>query len=496
MSSKKLTQLFFKRLIVIVLITLTVTTALAWTAQTHQSEENTDILLNNVIAYVFLSIDYLENFNAEYDLNISHEDISEFYGRNLPVVKKGGLIIVENGIIVGDSVISDNYHEPISVLNLTEKDISGDSGHFHLTLNGTTYQCYYETRDGVTVISLLPNNVAFALRNTSVAYLFAGYLLLFATVYAGIYLLLRRFVLLGIQNINASMNKITNGDLNEKVAVYDNYEFSQLSDGINTMVGALKDAIAREAARLDSELKYAREIQKASLPKLSMLPEDNRFRLSASMVPAREVGGDFYDFFMIDENTLCAEVADVSGKGIPAALYMMSAKDRIRSAVLGNENPGSALFAVNNELCASESNMFVTAFVSVLDLNSGKVTAVSAGHNPPLIYDGASFEYISCKHNFVLAGLEDRTYQPCEFSLKDGGLFFMYTDGVTECMNKDGGFFGESRLKECLNNAEKEPERIIEAVQNALKDFSDGADLSDDVTMICFRYFSKGGGSE
>ncbi|MDL2261555.1 SpoIIE family protein phosphatase [Methanimicrococcus sp. OttesenSCG-928-J09] len=493
MSSKKLTQLFLKRLIIIVLITLTVMTALAWTAQTHQSEENTDILLNNVIAHVFSSIDLIEKFNNQYELNISHENISEYYGESLPIVKKGGLIIVENGTIIGDTVISDHLNEPISVLNITEKDISGDSGHFHLRLNGTTYQCYYETRGGITVISLLPNSVAFALRNTSVAYLFIGYLLLFAAVYTGIYLLLRRFVLTGIQNLNASMDKITNGDLNEKAAVYDNYEFSQLTDGINRMVNALKDAIAREAARLDSELKYAREIQKASLPKLSALPEDSRFQLSASMVPAREVGGDFYDFFMIDDNTLCAEVADVSGKGIPAALYMMSVKDKIRSAILGNKDHERAFFTVNNDLCASGSNMFVTAFVSVLDLNSGKVTAVNAGHNPPLIYDGVSFEYISCKPNFVLAGMEQCTYQPCDYSLKDGGLFFMYTDGVTECMNKDGGFFGETRLKECLNNAEKEPEKIIEAVQNALNEFSDGADLSDDVTMICFRYFSKNG---
>ena len=491
MSKKTLTQLFFKRLTLIVLVTLTITTALAWTAQTHQSEQTTDMLLSNVISYVFMSITYIDAINEQSNITITHENISSFYGRHLPVVKSGGLIIVENGTIIGDALVPENIGQTLEVVGISENDISGTSGHFHLNRNGMMYQCYYETQNNVTVISLLPNSIAFEMRNMSVTYLFIGYLFLFATLYAGIFLLLRRFVLAGVLNINASLSKITNGDLDEKVSVYNNYEFSQLSDSINTMVDALKEAIDREAARLDAELKYAHEIQKASLPKLMFLPNDERFRLFASMTPAKEVGGDFYDFFMMDEHRLCAVVADVSGKGIPAALYMMSVKDKIRSAVLAKDDLSQAFFSINNDLCASESNMFVTVFISILDLNSGKVTALNAGHNPPLIDNGDSFEFLSGKPNFVLAGLENSSYKTLEFNLNDGGVLFMYTDGVTECMDKEDGFFGESRLKDCLNASGKDPEQLISAVRTELKDFSNGIDPSDDVTMICVQYKSK-----
>ncbi len=194
-------------------------------------------------------------------------------------------------------------------------------------------------------------------------------------------------VISGIYKINKSLAKITDGDLEEVVDVCTNPEFTSLSQGINTTVDALKKAIKEAESRIDSELDFARAIQHSAMPANDSLKiSKNTADISGGMFTAKEVGGDFYDFFMIDEDHLGFVIADVSGKGIPAALFMMVSKTIIKHFALTGITPAEVLYKTNNSLCENnEKNMFVTAIVGSLDLNTGEIVYANAGHNTPLI---------------------------------------------------------------------------------------------------------------
>ena len=252
---------------------------------------------------------------------------------------------------------------------------------------------------------------------------------------------------------------------------------------------------AADAARA-KEMEIAKTIQSSALP--APLEASPYFRLSASMTPAREIGGDFYDFFMLDSTHLVFMVADVSGKGVTAALYMMTAKTLIKDALLAFRDPAEAFTRANAELCANNTaNMFLTAWGAVLDLESGLVTFVNAGHNPPVLVEGHGPEgrpskYVTEKSGPVLAFMDGVKYRSRTLAMNPGDILFLYTDGVTEALDGKGELFGEGRLLDAVNVIpEPGAKSACNVVRMAVAAFSEGVPQADDLTVLAVEYVAR-----
>ena len=249
--------------------------------------------------------------------------------------------------------------------------------------------------------------------------------------------------------------------------------------------------ITTERNRLQSELEVANVIQHSLLPTLGeTYPGRPEVDVSASMEAAKEVGGDFYDVFFMQTDRLAFVVGDVSGKGVPAALFMANAKITLQNCLRDVPEPAKAVEIANNALCArNEADMFVTIWVGVLDLRSGELCYVSAGHNPPVILRGDRAEYLKTKNGFVMAGMEGVKYREFTTTLGKGDTLFLYTDGVTEAQTRENELYGEERLLECLQNARGESaDGLIGAVRASVEAFAAGNEQFDDMTMLCVRY--------
>lgn len=244
--------------------------------------------------------------------------------------------------------------------------------------------------------------------------------------------------------------------------------------------------------RIESELNIATQIQTSMLP--TDFPEREEISLYASMKPAREVGGDFYDFFMVDERHMAIVIADVSGKGVPAALFMVIGKTLVKESTQPGCDLGEVFSRVNDLLCESNSEgLFITAFEGILDLVTGEFTFVNAGHEMPLISRGGQpFIRHRVRPGFVLAGMEGMQYKAGKLTLEPGDKLFHYTDGVTEATNEKDELFGADRLTEVLSaNVHRTPQEIIPAVYAQLNAFIGSAPQFDDVTMLCLEYRAR-----
>ena len=247
-----------------------------------------------------------------------------------------------------------------------------------------------------------------------------------------------------------------------------------------------------ERDRVAGELHMASQIQTGVLPhEFPPFPDRKEFELYAMMVPAREVGGDFYDFFLIDDDHLCLVIADVSGKGIPASLFMMNVKAILKTFAMGDNSPSEVLEKTNTELCANnQTEMFVTVWLGIVELSTGKITAANAGHEYPAIgrADG-KFELIKDNHGFVLGGMEDVKYKDYELQMEPGDKLFVYTDGVPEATNNAGEMFGTDLMLEALNTDAYAPvEDLLRNVRDAVAEFTPGTEQFDDMTMLSFEY--------
>lgn len=261
------------------------------------------------------------------------------------------------------------------------------------------------------------------------------------------------------------------------------------------MMVEAQESITRKTARIESELNLANSIQAHMLPTIfPPYPECEEVDLYASMKPARAVGGDFYDFFMLDDRHLAMVMADVSGKGIPAALFMVIAKTLIKNEVMMGTDPAEVFGKVNHMLCeGNENDMFVTAWLGILDTEKGILTYVNAGHNPPVVKTGDNaFAYLKSRAGFVLGGMDGIKYHQQELIFQPGDRLFLYTDGVTEAECPDGTFYGNDRLLEFLNSHdEKDLENILKGLSEDIDKFAEGAEQSDDITMMMMEYRQK-----
>ncbi|MDO4838945.1 MAG: SpoIIE family protein phosphatase [Clostridia bacterium] len=317
-------------------------------------------------------------------------------------------------------------------------------------------------------------------------------ILIYTALFILIYEMLKKKVVRNLQKVNAGLNAITNGNLNTVIDVRAYQEFSELSDDVNATVATLKHYIKEAEERINHELEFAHQIQRSALPS-SFPPYPNRteFDIYASMDAAREVGGDFYDFYFVSRNHLAFLVADVSGKGIPAALFMMTAKTIMKDLAESGLPVDEVMRKTNDRLCQNnEAGMFVTAWMGILNVKTGKVTFANAGHNPPLVRHGdGNFEYLKTRSGLVLAGMEGMTYRAGELQLEPEDTIFLYTDGVTEATNLSNELYGEVRLNHVLNMCQsKQVENLCHRVKMDVDTFVGNAPQFDDITMLALTY--------
>ncbi len=259
--------------------------------------------------------------------------------------------------------------------------------------------------------------------------------------------------------------------------------------------------VTREKEQIKAELNVATQIQADMLPrKFPPFPEHDEFDIYASMTPAKEVGGDFYDFFLIDDDHMALVIADVSGKGVPAALFMVIAKTLIKNvAQMGNLSSSEILREVNTRLCENnEADLFVTVWLGILEISSGKIFASNAGHEYPAIkHVNGNFELFKTKQSPAVATMDGMKFREYDFELEAGDVLYLYTDGVAEATNSHDELFGTDRMLNALNKFENESaQEILTEMKLAVDNFTGDAPQFDDITMLCLRYFGKDSGGK
>ncbi len=341
--------------------------------------------------------------------------------------------------------------------------------------------------------------------------LLLGIALLFLLLFGLIYYISRRFsekFFTPIRQMEEVVKEITQGHLDKKLDIHTGDEMEHLAVCFNAMTYELNEytkdikEIVSEQERIQAELNVAKHIQASMLPGVfPPFPEKRELDIYATMDPAKFVGGDFYDFYLTDDNHLMITIADVSGKGVPAALFMMTSQTVLRNFAMMMRNPDNlseVMSRTNDQLCRNnEEEMFVTVFLGMLDLKTGVFTYVNGGHNPPLIgrrNEGKrEFEYLSLNKSCVLGMMEKRSFSQLELTLAPGDMLFFYTDGVTEAMNPEAELYSEERLKARLDSIEAgcSAEQVLNLVREDLSAYAGDAEQSDDITMLGLIY--KGG---
>lgn len=316
-----------------------------------------------------------------------------------------------------------------------------------------------------------------------------------------VYAMLNRFINRPVAYLSRKAKEIGDGNLDVEIALHSNDELGRFGGTLGAMAANLRDhirdlkAVTTEKERIGAELDIAREIQSSMLPSIfPPFPDREEIDIFASMLPAKEVGGDFYDFFMVGRDRVAVIIADVSGKGVPAALFMVIAKTLIRNHAQMDLITTEVFNRTNAQLCENNQvGMFVTAFMGILDVSTGIMEFVNAGHNPPvLIKENGTAAFLSVQPGFVLGGIETIRYQPGRMRLNRGDCLYLYTDGVTEAMNAEGGEFGNDRLIASVNRRISDDtldlKNLLDGVKQDVDAFAGGTPQFDDITMLGIVY--------
>ena len=412
--------------------------------------------------------------------------------RNRHVGEGGCLIIVdEKWNIVSDR--NGNEGQNLDVTGLwIDKDSVPANEVFTSTVYGEECYCIYRETEGYLIVAVMPVREASLSRNLSVGITTGMEIVVFAALFVMIFYLVKKLVVTNIHKINESLSEITDGNLETVVNVRSYEEFDELSNDINATVDTLKKYIADAAARIDAELAFAKAIQHSALPSVfPPYPNRNEFDIYAAMYTAKEVGGDFYDFYFVDEDNLALLIADVSGKGIPAAMFMMQSKTILKSLAESGMSVEQVFTQANEKLCeGNDANMFVTAWMGILNVRTGLVSFANAGHNPPLVkHADGTFDYLKSRPGFVLAGMEGVRYRKNELLLSPGDAIYLYTDGVTEATDINNQLYGEKRLAAVLEKNKTQNTQIIcDAVKKDVDIFVGEAPQFDDITMLALKF--------
>ncbi|MBQ7584249.1 MAG: serine/threonine-protein phosphatase [Lachnospiraceae bacterium] len=328
-------------------------------------------------------------------------------------------------------------------------------------------------------------------RIRAIRYLSASTVIILLSLY---FMLMRPLAIISRTAKRYQKDKDLNAVMSAMDKIYLKNEIGTFADEFSSLAREMDRYTRQEAllAGVSTELRMASDIQQSAIPRsFPAFPERTDFDIYADMKPAKEVGGDFYDFFLTDESHLAFMIADVSDKGIPASLFMMSAKNLISYRAREGGSPGEILTTVNSHLCRNnDSMMFVTVWLGILDLKTGILSFASAGHEPPAIRtgDGPFVLRADDSHGIAMGVMEDAVYPESETGLKPGDVIYIYTDGVTEARNASDELFGTERMLACLDGAKDDtPEGIIHKVNEALEDYARGVRQSDDITMLAVR---------
>lgn len=455
------------------------------------------------------------------ELTIGESGYAFVIDQNGEIIMYRGLTVDDEGHVVGTRNLIE---EGGNARKLAEKITAGERGVAQVTLDGTQVYMAYEPLSSVSWTAVTVQDVDEVLRPSQegeeriagvaqeASETFSGIiygtlgsltvtLILFMGLVPVLGVAVSNRITRPLSQLTAEVERISGGTLDTEIRLETGDELETLAGAFNSMTASLRTyihdltAMTAEKERIGAELNVATRIQKDMLP--NHFPDRREFRICASMDPAREVGGDFYDFFPVDDTHLAVVMADVSGKGVPAALFMVIAKTIIKNQALTGEPPEQVFIHANEQLCANNGEgLFVTAFMGLLDVESGAFTYVNAGHNPPLLRRGdGSYEYLKLDPGFVLAGLEGMDYQSSCMTLERGDTLFLYTDGVTEMLDPEETLFGEDRLRETLNRDEGRSlpvEQLLPYVRTALETFARGAEQADDITMLGLTYQGPG----
>ena len=439
----------------------------------------------------FIQVGYNEEkFNSDLD--------SVIYGftKNRHVGQTGFILIVKNDGTIVSSPYGEYNGENISYfegLSLDFLDDCVEKEFFHGHLFEKPYSFFCDTVEGYYIFAVLPEEETAESMDEVTWVTDILQIITFIVMVAVVFHLVKRIIADNLDKVAVSLEKIAEGDLEVEVDAKGTKEFESLSVNINKTVAALKESAQKEVDRINAELEYAKNIQRSALPMLfPPFPDRTDFEIYATMDAAKEVGGDFFDFELLASNQLGFAIADVSGKGVPAALFMMRAKTLIKSYGIAGLSASEILTAVNREICSgNDADMFVTCWIGILNTDTGVVQYANAGHNPPLIrHKDGKFEYLKgARPGFVLGGMDGIKYKNYETLLDRGGEIFLYTDGVTEATNAGFELFGEERLKNSLDSLIccSCHEKCIE-LRKCIDDFVGDAPQFDDITMLSIKY--------
>lgn len=486
------------------------------------------VMANGIAEYVALGIDpgeldkYLENKTPDDEYNaireqIQHtadaEDCSVIYVAKVRTDSKEreyifNVVSKASGFSPYDIGFRDEVNEEF--LTVYDSLLKGESElhNFMYARKGYTTTIYPMKDNSGQVVAIVGVVKNMALLHTAKVNYIIQVLLIEATIaiVSGIIwvIYMRRRIVKPIRQLNdASLNMVEHlaDGTSPEILVKKDDEIKDLADSFSKMyheIGAYiekLETVTAEKERIGAELDVAAKIQTSMLPCIfPPFPNRDEFDIYATMNPAKEVGGDFYDFFMVDENHLAFVVADVSGKGVPAALFMVIGKTLIKDHTGLHDDLGEVFTEVNNILCASNSEeMFITAFEGVLNLKTGELRYVNAGHEMPFICrKNGVYEPFKIKAGFVLAGMEGIRYRSGCVQLEPGDKIFEYSDGVPEAMNSEKEQYGMDRLEKVLaQNSNKTPGELLPAIKAELDAFVGGAEQFDDITMLCVQFNPK-----
>lgn len=456
--------------------------------------------------YAGISLDkgYVQiGFDADEDFQNKLDDLVQSVSRNRHIGAAGGFIIANPDrtvISVPDSIddisFTEEEKELISVFLAEKLDMSKKGKMITEEMAGQNYLFMFDIYEGYYIITFIPEREVHSPRTITTTIMAVILLTTMITLFYFIYRLIKRSIVDNIRSVNRSLQEINGGKLDTKIEVRDNLEFDMLSTNINQTVATLNRYIDDAKKRIDTELSYAKLIQKSSLPSVyPPFPGRDEIDICGGMTTANEVGGDFYDYFFISETTLCFLIADVSGKGIPAAMFMMRARSALKSCAQRGMTPVEVFSIVNDALCENnEANMFVTVWMGWLDTKTGEIRYINAGHNPPLIrHSRTGYDYLSERSGAILAAIEGKRFKEHTVTLSPGDSLLLYTDGITEACDTQNAEYGEERLKEHLNALPEElnAEELCSAVKQGAAEFAGEAPQFDDMTVLALTF--KGG---
>ncbi|MDO4797936.1 MAG: SpoIIE family protein phosphatase, partial [Coriobacteriales bacterium] len=480
--SRAIRAVFGRWLFLVVAFAFLATTTVSYCFSTWQALGEANSLLTSEVSYLL----------GQADAHAARgEDISGL-ADGYAFGSGGTVIILEDGKVASANIPIDEIGEE----DIRQIQIEAVSDELRFSQDMETLGVRYfkvARSDHHTVYVSIPAVDIFAHRTATITLNTLCYLLLFAAVYALLWWLLDRVVVRGFKRTTDVLARITAGDLEQRVDEHGSEEFDAFSEGINTTVDALKGWIAEVERRMEQDLETGRAIQRGVLPKtFPPFPNIGTFDLYASMDAALEVGGDFYSFFLVDERTLGFLIADVSGKGIPGALFMMTAKTQIERYMSAGLSLAEAVSSANQQLCeGNDAGMFVTLWAATLVWETGELTYCNAGHNFPLLRHGAGgeWEWLKKKCGLFLGTFETAKYRQETLMLEPGDELILYTDGVNEAFSADDEEYGNDRLEAFLAaHNDLGPEELVTQLRADVAAWAEGAEQSDDITILALEY--------